>query len=134
MATSSVAIPFTQRGWSGHFTYQFRAAISRIPNNLRGPPLDVARLYADSRACRKHGFTVARAPDFRTFSTRRRAARSRRADARPHARGRGATDGRGGHPPFPGDPPPPVPPPPPPPPPNPPPPPGRGQPPPGPHA
>jgi hypothetical protein len=34
MATSPVTSPFTQRGWSGHFTYQFPAAISRIPNKL----------------------------------------------------------------------------------------------------
>jgi len=32
MASSSEAIPATQRGQSGQFTYQFWAANSRIPN------------------------------------------------------------------------------------------------------
>jgi hypothetical protein len=42
MDTSSVAIPSTRRGWSGHFTYQFRAAISRIPNTASVATLDLA--------------------------------------------------------------------------------------------
>src|SRR6266446_6239327 len=33
MATSSVAIPSTRRGWSGHVTVPSQAAKSRIPNN-----------------------------------------------------------------------------------------------------
>src|SRR5260370_13309458 len=36
MATSSVAIPSTRRGWSGHVTVPSQAAKSRIPN--RRPP------------------------------------------------------------------------------------------------
>jgi len=40
MATSSVAIPSTPRAESGHVTYQFRAAISRIPNTQSRIPLD----------------------------------------------------------------------------------------------
>jgi len=39
MATSSVAIPSTRRGWRGHFTFHFPAAISRIRNNVARPDL-----------------------------------------------------------------------------------------------
>jgi hypothetical protein len=35
MATSSVAIPATPRGWSGHVTVSSRAAKSRISNTTR---------------------------------------------------------------------------------------------------
>src|SRR5207249_11958760 len=43
MASSSEAIPATQRGQSGHLTYQFRAANSRIPNSEPGRDLTVPR-------------------------------------------------------------------------------------------
>jgi hypothetical protein len=42
MATSSVAIPSTGRGWSGHFTMLSRAVKSRIPNRLDEARLDDA--------------------------------------------------------------------------------------------
>src|SRR5258705_10691990 len=39
MATSSVVIPSTRRGWSGHVTVHSRAVKSRIPNRSWQPSL-----------------------------------------------------------------------------------------------
>jgi hypothetical protein len=45
MATSSVAIPSTRRGWSGHVTVHSQAAKSRIPNSgLMGLLTSLTRL------------------------------------------------------------------------------------------
>ena len=41
MASSSEAIPATQRGQSGQLTYQFWAANSRIPNTEPTGPLSL---------------------------------------------------------------------------------------------
>src|SRR5512134_1889386 len=43
MATSSVTIPPTRRGWSGHVTVLSQAAKSRIPNTAPSRLLTLAR-------------------------------------------------------------------------------------------
>src|SRR5262245_62422010 len=49
MATSSVAISSTRRGWRGHFTVLSRAANSRIPNSTRERDLTASRRPATIR-------------------------------------------------------------------------------------
>src|SRR2546430_10837580 len=58
MASSSEAIPATQRGQSGQLTYQFWAANSRIPNTGRRAALDAPRARCYVGPVAKKSFTV----------------------------------------------------------------------------